>query len=92
MAQVHEGFSNYTDFPELIPEGCKKPKSRAQLMDELYDAFKALAEASKRQQQQPKPEPPSADRQKVNAEIIDSMEKLGVIPPKSEEPKAGDPQ
>ena len=51
MAQVLDGFSDYTDFEQLIPERCEKPKSRAQLMDELFDAFKALADANKAQQQ-----------------------------------------
>lgn len=87
MAQVLDGFSDYTDFEQLIPERCEKPKSRAQLMDELFDAFKALADANKAQQQQP--EPPSEERQRVNAAIIAGLEKLGVIPPAADE-RAGD--
>lgn len=86
MAQVLDGFSDYTDFEQLIPERCEKPKSRAQLMDELFDAFKALADANKAQQQ---PEPLSEERQRVNAAIIADLEKLGVIPPAADE-KAGD--
>lgn len=88
MAQVMDDYSAYTDFPELIPAGCSKPKPRAQLMDELFAAFKALADANKAQQQQ-QPEPPSEERQRVNAAIIADLEKLGVIPPAADE-KAGD--
>lgn len=77
MAQVMDGYSKYTDFPELIPEECEKPKSRAQLMDELFDAFKSLADASEAQR---KPEQPSEDRQRVNAAIIANLEKLGLMP------------
>ena len=52
MAQVMNDFSRYTDFPKLIPEECEKPKSRAELMDELHVALKELADAHKEQQQE----------------------------------------
>lgn len=81
MAQVLDGYADYTDFAQLIPEKCEKPKNRAQIMDELYHAFADLAAVSREQNPQ---QGPTEERQRVNAEIISMLEKLGVIPPEKD--------